>query len=59
MYMQTWYSNSTLEDAIDRALADNPKAIFVQAEVQSNLFHPQEDVLVVVEVENAPRKRKV
>jgi hypothetical protein len=59
MYMQTWYSNSTLEDAIDRALADNPNAIFVQAELQPNLFHPQEDVLVVLEVPYAPSKRKV
>jgi hypothetical protein len=58
-YIQTWYSDISLEDAMNRALADNPKATFLQAEVQTHLFSVQEDVLVIMEVPYAPRKRKV
>ena len=55
MYIQTLVRNVDIETAIQRCIRSNQKAgyrtVFVQAEVQTNLFSPQEDVFVTLEVD--------
>jgi uncharacterized protein YllA (UPF0747 family) len=54
MYLQIWKRDSTLEDAvsqvISKAQADGYNVLFVQGEIQQNLFGPQEDVFIIAEV---------
>lgn len=61
MYLQVWKRDSTLEDAVSQvvsnARADGYNVLFVQGEIQQNLFSPQEDVFVIVGVERAIGKR--
>jgi len=63
MYLQIWKRDSTLEDAVSQVIstaqADGYNVLFVQGEVQQNLFSPQEDVLVIAEVKRATGKRAV
>ena len=61
MYLQIWKRDSTLEDAVSQVIstarADGYNVLFVQGEVQQNLFSPQEDVFVIAEVERATGKK--
>jgi hypothetical protein len=56
MYIQKLYRDSTIEDAVFKALRDNTHAQFLTAEIQKNLFSQQEDVFVTLEVTNARKK---
>lgn len=61
MYLQIWKRDSTLEDAVSQvistATADGYKVLFVQGEIQQNLFSLQEDVFVIAEIEYASKKQ--
>jgi hypothetical protein len=59
MYMQKLFRNSTVVDAISQAMHSVPdrKIFFIQAEVQTNLFHDHEDVFVTLEINDAPCKK--
>jgi hypothetical protein len=56
MYIQKLYRDSTIEDAIFKALSNNTSAQILTAEIQKSLFSQQEDVFVTLEVTNARKK---
>ena len=60
MYLQIWKRDSTLKDAVSEVIStakhEGYNVLFVQGEVQQNLFSPQEDVFVIMEVERASKK---
>jgi hypothetical protein len=57
MFIQKLFRNSTLLDAANEALKQNPSAVFIQADVQHNLFTPNTDVFVTVEIEDGRKGR--